>query len=265
MLRFLRWTNLEHRLFQKRLHNHLLLYVSPQEHIQRQLFWYGYYEKKYVLTWECFVSKDAIVLDVGANIGYYSFVAAHRASSGVVYAFEPHTANSTLLQQNTALNNLHNVIHVQAAVSDGPGEKTLFVSGSDNIGMTGLTKASNFSGRTEMVRTVLLDEWMEEAGVDHIDLVKMDIEGAEYQALIGMKAILKKWKPPLFMEVSNQLLQSYGYSSHEIYAFLALYGYQGYIIEAPCILAPVTEPAEDELVVFLPEGFSLPHGITLKS
>ena len=81
--------------FLKRIHNGLLVAVEPREHIQQQLFWYGFYEKIYVLTWEAFILPGAVVLDIGANFGYYSMVAAPKASA--VYAFEPEPGNFTNL------------------------------------------------------------------------------------------------------------------------------------------------------------------------
>jgi FkbM family methyltransferase len=261
MLRFLHWVKMEQRFFQKRLHNGTMLYVSPQEHIQRQLFWYGYYEKKYVLTWERFVSEDAVVFDIGANIGYYSIIAAKQATTGVIYSFEPYSDSFSLLQRNIAFNKLSNIIPVQAAISNENGEKKLFITGSDNTGMTGLTKAENFSGRIETVQAISLDEWIKKTRLKRITIIKMDIEGSEYNALKGMEGLLQKCKPVLFIEISNSLLKSYGVDNTDIYKLLASHNYKAYSISEKQVLKPIYAPVEDNLVVFLPNGFLAPDSI----
>ena len=99
------------------------MYVIPSEHIQQQLFWYGYYEKKAILTWEAFIHKGDTVLDIGANTGYYSLVAASKAKQ--VYAFEPATSIRQLLEKNITLNKINNIKVQAVAISNKTGNDTM--------------------------------------------------------------------------------------------------------------------------------------------
>jgi hypothetical protein len=77
-LKFLKLTGNSDKIFHKKLHNGLLFQVNPKEHVQKDIFWYGFYEKKYVLAWELLIQSDFSVADIGANAGYYSLVASKK-------------------------------------------------------------------------------------------------------------------------------------------------------------------------------------------
>ena len=254
---------LEQNSFQKKLHNGLLINVTPQEHIQRQLFWYGFYEKKFILTWENFIQKDSVVIDIGANIGYYSLIASKKAAGGKVYSFEPFSGSYHLLKKNIELNHIQNIFPFQLAISNQRDEKILFISDPENSGMTGFTQAENFAGETEIATAVALEQWVKVHDLKKIDFIKIDIEGSEYDSLLGMKSVLQVFKPVLFIEVSDMLLQRFNHDFKDLYNFLQVYGYKPFFIEKPNILKPLLSPAQDELIVFLPKNYSLPEAIQL--
>ena len=187
-LRLLKISGNANRSFTRKLPNGLYIVVSPFEHIQQQLFWYGWYEKEYVRTWEALVQKGSTVIDIGANIGYYSLVAAKKGAK--VLAFEPAPEHFSQLKKNIALNNLEQVHCFQKVVSDSNGLVPLYYSHSYNTGMTGLSQPEEFSGKKEMVPSVILDEVLQELGITQAGFIKIDIEGAELLALKGMGRIL---------------------------------------------------------------------------
>ncbi|MGZ5549016.1 MAG: FkbM family methyltransferase, partial [Nitrososphaeraceae archaeon] len=188
--------------YRKKIYNGMFMNVSPREHIQKDLFWYGIYEKNQVLAWQNFVKSDSIVIDIGANIGYYSLVASAIAVKGSVYAFEAASQTFQLLVQNINSNRVSNVFPVRMAIYNESSEMELFISGEFNIGMTGLRKVGNKDVTIEKVQTISLDEWIKTTGVK-VDLIKIDIEGAELLALKGMEGILKDSRPVLFIEISS--------------------------------------------------------------
>ncbi len=63
----LKYAGLYKRVYCKKIHNSKFIYVSPADHIQKDIFWYGYYEKETVLIFEMLIRRDSIVLDVGAT------------------------------------------------------------------------------------------------------------------------------------------------------------------------------------------------------
>ncbi len=260
-MRFLKATGLIKKTFLKKLHNRLLIEVCPQEHIQRQLFWYGFYEKESILTWELFMNKDKVVCDIGANTGYYSLVAAPLCRQ--VYSFEPSGSNREGLKKNIALNGCKNISVQSYALSDTAGQSVFYDSANDNSGMSGLTKPGNYSGINETVSTITLDEWMSKHSVGHVDMIKADVEGAEMLLLTGMKETLIQSRPVIFMEICNELLNKFGHRDADIFEFLNNHNYSGYEILEPGILKQVVEPVESDHLVFLPAGYILPGKISI--
>lgn len=243
------------------MHNNSLMYVNPLEHIQQQLFWYGYYEKEAILTWEAFIQPGDTVLDIGANAGYYSLVAAPKAK--LVYAFEPATSIRQLLEKNVSLNKFDNIRVQAVAISNEAGKATLYLSSEDNIGMAGLRPAENFSGNTEIVNTITLDEWIASQDIKKIALIKIDAEGTEMNILAGMRTILEEHKPAIFMEVIAELLGKFDQSPSAIFKLLLSTGYTAYEPVISCVLKPLHKPKEADIVIFLPAGYKIPANVSL--
>jgi FkbM family methyltransferase len=133
------------------------------------------------------------VVDIGAHAGYFTLIGASCVGpTGTVYAFEPFPASFQQLQRNIALNGYKNIHAVRKAVSDATGVRKLLVNpkGSD--------RNSLFAGETSWVpdspevETIRLDDYLKACGWPRIDLIKMDIEGAEPAALAGMKQTIEK-------------------------------------------------------------------------
>jgi len=126
--RLLRRFNLQKERFVKKLPDGLLMEVSANDHIEKYLFWYGAYEQKEVTTMQTLLNSDSVIVDLGANIGYYSLKAAKKATSGHIYSFEPVTKNLEKLERNISLNKLTVIHPIQAAISNVSGNTTIYVS-----------------------------------------------------------------------------------------------------------------------------------------
>ena len=150
------------------------------------------------------------MLDVGANIGLYSLLFAQWAGpTGHVWAFEPDPENFTTLQSNLSANKCLNVSAINSAVGATSGEGHLYLSdvhkGDHRVYQSG-------NGRAKIpIRVIALDDFF--PSDQRIDLVKMDIQGAEGMALAGMKRVLKS-NPHLVMlfEFSPRFLRIAGSS-----------------------------------------------------
>jgi len=167
--------------------------------------------------------------DVGANIGIYTLRAACKVGpTGAVHSFEPCPANYKRLQANVELNAFSNVVINQAAVSDGGGSVSLYVYDGLNSGKHSLS-LENASSASVEVRCVTLDDYVLAKTVPAIDVMKIDVEGAEYLVLAGANRLLScDSQPVLFCEVSDPLAAGFHYSSREVKDLLSDYGYQGY-------------------------------------
>ena len=182
---------------------------------------YGWEE----LTTELFksvVKLGDVVLDLGANIGYYTLLASRLVrSQGHVYAFEPEPTNFSLLNRNIDLNNYTNITTYQKAVSSKSGTMKFFVNTKDTgaHSLYDLDMEYGASSRRFItVDVVTLDELLPNLVAN---VVKMDIEGAELPALAGMKGIIAR-SPNLkfFMELCTSRTSRIGYTLDEVYDVL---------------------------------------------
>jgi FkbM family methyltransferase len=134
------------------------------------------------------VRPGQLVVDVGASIGYYTLIFADLVGpQGKVYAFEPDPTNFALLRRNVRLNHHRNVVLERAAVADRSGQLTLYLA-HENVGDH---RIFDYYGdrRGLSVPCLRLDDRL--AG-ERIDLIKLDIQGAEWSALRGMDDVLRK-------------------------------------------------------------------------
>lgn len=137
------------------------------------------------------VGVGDVFLDLGAHVGYYTAIASELVKpGGKVFAFEPDPHNFSRLTKTVQANSLLNVVLEQKAVADKTGSATFFLYGSTTNSMA--PELYNLGGKTKSIKvaTVSLDDYF--AGRrEKVNFIKMDIEGAEGLALLGMGGILK--------------------------------------------------------------------------
>ena len=175
------------------------------------------------------IHSGDVVLDIGAHIGYYTLQFANLVGpTGKVYAFEPEPKNFELLKKNVQINKHDNVVLIQKIVSDKDGIVEFFISKFDSIGNK-LFK-SNEAGSSIKIESTTLDEYFKDLK-KKIDFIKMDIQGGEGKAILGMKNLLKEnknlkiiqewWPDALKQNNTNpedhlKFLQHIGYKIYEI-------------------------------------------------
>jgi len=218
------------RTYKKKLPDNFYMLLNPTEHIQQQLFWYGYYEKELGDLLKKFVRPGDVFLDLGANIGYFSLLIANNFPSVKVISFEPAAGLFQNLDDNISLNNIKNISTVNVAVGEINEEKELFVSAPDNLGMSSFKRPENYSGKNESVKVVAIDDWFKTSGLPGIDIIKLDIEGSELAALKGMKKVLQEQKPILIMEINPGTLSMFNLKPSDIYGHLRQLHFEGFLI-----------------------------------
>lgn len=152
--------------------------------------------------------KDAVIFDVGANVGEYSKLCKELVPGCILYAFEPHPKTFQRLLENSKGNNF---IPVNAALDKTSGRAVLF----DYASQDGSSHASLYSNViTEFhesqamsveTETLSLDDFMDARGVEKIDLLKIDTEGNEYPVLLGAKNAIKNGKIKIIQFEFSQL------------------------------------------------------------
>ena len=167
------------------------MYINPHDMVvSKKLVFNNEWEPFETEIFKKEIKSGGVVLDIGANIGYYTLLAAKLVGpTGKVYAFEPETANYALLQKNVQANGFANVILEQKAVSKKGGKLKLYLS-EQNKGDHRIYSGEDARPARE-VDTVSLDDYFEGYS-GKIDFIKMDIQGAEALALEGMQTLLKK-------------------------------------------------------------------------
>lgn len=166
------------------------------------------------------------VLDVGANFGLHSLIAGSVVGpQGRVYAFEPAPVNLRLLKRNIRLNALDDRVEVEpAAISNVSSEFIDFFVPSDEIAVTASLKPHGAADSVR-VRNHRLDDWAQGRAVCP-KLVKIDVEGAEMDVLMGAEQVLRRHHPILLIEIHGFALPSFGHSETTLKAFLADLGYR---------------------------------------
>jgi FkbM family methyltransferase len=172
----------------------------------RTWYYWGYerYEPGVVRLLTSLARERRVIVEAGANIGYYTLLmATAQPQGGVVHCFEPRPEVLARLSENVALNALTSVRVNDAAVSDVAGRATLFLPDSGNREMASLDRTFAPATRSVEVRTVRLDDYCTSNRID-VDLLKLDVEGSEVRALEGLGAVLRERWPDIVCEVLPQ-------------------------------------------------------------
>ena len=184
-----------------------------------------------------FLRSGMIFLDVGANIGIFSvLVSGLVGPKGRVLSFEPDPANFRRLARNIYMSRLSNVVLNRIALMDRKGLVPLKALVEDGWGMyssvgeplSGVEEPSGLSGGrvTHLVRCSTLDEYVRENGIRSVDLVKVDVEGAELSVLRGGEKLLRARRAPvLIIEFNRVTTRIMGYDLLELRRYVESLGY----------------------------------------
>jgi FkbM family methyltransferase len=184
---------------------------------QRYAFWLGGYEPQMQRLMARELRQGSTFYDVGANVGFYSLLSSFRINPGKVFAFEPLPSNVSYLFKHLELNHVENVQVLQIAISNEVGTANF------QSERTGAMGRLDLAGNVQ-VKVSTLDALLQSGEIAPPDYVKMDIEGLEFNALLGAKDCFQKFRPTLFLathgaEVNTQcrrLLGSWKYEVREV-------------------------------------------------
>jgi FkbM family methyltransferase len=195
---------------------------------------------------ERFVSPGNIVVDAGAGCGIYTVAAAKLVgdAGGRVIAFEPSARFTSVLKRNIELNSLNNVRLYCEALSDREGQARLYhhcrcVANS-------IAPGDSNSNRFDEVATTTLDSMLKREGIDRIDFLKMDIEGAEELALRGGKLLLAKSPPVIVFEMNPSAAHRFGLEGDGAWRHLQGLQYRFFAFDEVAELTPLTVPPDDK-------------------
>jgi FkbM family methyltransferase len=202
------------------------IHLDSENSIQLAIF--GYHTEEYELSvFESQIKSNSVVLDIGANIGIYTLVAARHAQK--VYSFEPDPANFLNLSKNIESNHYEDVVvKFNKAVSDKTGQAK-FSSSSKKTARGGfhlISKEESLNQECLIVETVALDDFFSDRP-NKVDIIKMDIEGSEFEALKGMKNLINaNKKVRLFLEFNPYALNRAGAGIVSLLDYLFSLGFE---------------------------------------
>jgi FkbM family methyltransferase len=207
---------------------------------------HGTYEARELAVLLAVAAKCKVVLDVGANIGWYTLNIGRAVEGmGRVYAFEPIPDTFATLERNVALNGMRNVTLMNVGLGETTGEVEFYLP--DVTGSVAASQRPLFSEQQNarvQAKVRRLDEVAKELGLERVDLIKCDIEGGELAMLKGGIETIRRFRPAIFLELLRKWSREYGYHPNDVIALLGAEGYRCYAI-GERELEPIAEIGED--------------------
>lgn len=210
------------------------------EFLQAHLFLFGSYELPSVKFIRKFLINGGNAVDVGAQIGYLTIVMATSCKTQLhVYSFEPEPYNISQFNTNISLNALDNITLIPKAVTSTLNPIKLFLAKDNNSGThSTISSDPNVSSDFITVDSTTLDEFVRDQAITKLDLIKIDVEGAELDVIKGAREVLTLLHPALIIELSESIQQSRGFSTIEFKAIMLELGYDPYLISDRGLLYP---------------------------
>ncbi len=188
----------------------------------------GIYEEYETEIFKNLIKSNTTLIDIGANIGYYTLIAASIIKESIIYSFEPVKANYDLLIENIKINEFNNIKTFRKAVSNENWKNKIFIDGT-NLGNHSLAESnvvdkSNFSE----IETITLDSFLENLNETITDdfVIKMDTQGAEGLIVEGAQKLLLKNNIKILMEFWPKGLRNMGTDPLELLKKLQDYGFR---------------------------------------
>ncbi|MGH9701340.1 MAG: FkbM family methyltransferase [Candidatus Acidiferrales bacterium] len=215
-------------------------YVSPFHHPRRGfLDYWGQDLGELRFLWRV-LQPGMVFLDVGSYHGIYSLIAAKRlGKEGQIVAFEPSTREFRRLLLHLRWNGVACVHSEACAVGSSAAQRTFFQVISGDATRGGLRPpASDDSVAEVQVRSVCLDSYIASFPLHRVDVVKLDVEGGEIEALRGAASMLENMRPMLICEVLDATTQVWGYEAREIIEYLRARGYAWFDFQEDGTITP---------------------------
>jgi FkbM family methyltransferase len=213
-------------------------WLDPASYLGLTVLEHRIYEPDMLAVVKHFVPDGGTFVDVGANEGYFSVVAARAAgATGRVLAVEPQHRLHAVLRKNFDLNRCSRTELAPYAVSDQPGEAALHLTPGVNNSASSLIRPTRYPLARQTVQCLTLADIFCRHSVDTCDLLKIDIEGWEYEAVLGSPDLFRSGRvKALALELHPPLLLRRGLDSAKITDFLAECGYRPWSVSPNLVL-----------------------------
>jgi FkbM family methyltransferase len=235
--------------------------------LSQSLFVLGSFEPNEFVFLRHVLEPGMVMLDGGANDGLYSLYAARRVGpQGLVLAVEPSAREFARLKANIELNRLENVKPFKLALGSRVGDAHLAVAEARHAGMNTLDPAvapaspDVWGDTKESVALETIDALVARCGVQRLDVVKLDVEGSEVDALEGAYSAIARFRPTILLEAEDARLATQGRSKDDLVRAMAELDYELWAFDAGSMQLRPAEPpsAVEGNVVAAPRGWRPP-------
>lgn len=204
----------------------LVCFINTKDLIGWKIFFFGEYEKDTNRILAQHLKNTDIVIEAGANMGSETLLISKLVKDGHVYGFEPNPYTFERLKINTSVNELKNVSIYDIALGEKDNSIQFNIYPRDfcNSGMSSKYMATSQTRKIDVVQKTL-DSFVKENKLTKVDFIKMDIQGAEMDMLMGANDTITRFKPTIFTEAC----EPYN-NTKELFAKIKGYGYNIYLI-----------------------------------
>jgi len=195
------------------------LEVDDDESVASDIRKFGVYDSK--MSWEIIntVKPGMTVLNIGANIGYMAMLAEHRGA--YVHAFEPDPRSYSLLVRNCS----YDTKCIRALVASY-NETSVFWLDGELYGNSSISKENTKNAQAVPIRTITIDKYTQDYRIAKVDVVIIDVQGAEMNVFKGMINTIKNDRPVILLELWPFGLENCGSSAIEMFKFFYALGYR---------------------------------------
>jgi len=206
---------------------HGRFFIDPLTYFGDVLVTEDSYEPQMINALKRILKPGDTFLDVGANEGFFSVVASKLVGeTGHVICVEPQSRLQEVIRRNIDENGCQNIELHQVAISDHAGTARLYLSPDMNTGSSGIFRQTRYENRTEVVPQTTLGNMLKSLGVTRIKLMKIDVEGLEYEVILGSRDVFAaRVIENIALELHPDVLEHRGKSASEIWTFLLENGY----------------------------------------
>lgn len=201
-------------------------WLNPNKYLDREIINQSVFEPYSTTFIKKLLKKGDVVLDVGANIGYYTVIMSKLVGiTGKVYAFEPTKYYGDFLLMNVKENDIENC----EVLPIGLSSKACDVEISFGESSATMHWVADFDPRfKERITLTTLDDFIHDKKITRIDFIKIDVDGHEPEFLKGAAEVLAKMQPVILLEVSHEHYLNAGITAWDFYADLIEQGYHVY-------------------------------------
>lgn len=241
----------------------LLLFTTRKDHIKLvfsgldrrgvpfDILNFDYYEKEDEEILFRLLKTDAIILDIGANIGWYSLLFSKRLPQSQIYAFEPIQDTYKNLVININLNKSDNIFPLNIGVSEKKGSLTYYYFPEGSVLASEKNLINCPKAKPIICQVDTLDALISTQKLDRLDFIKCDVEGAELSVIKGGFESIKKFLPILFVELFERWTLQFHYHPNDVIDLLKTIGYKCFLAHEDRLdICPVYKETEEERLNF---------------